>query len=119
MTDDMNVPRRPGPETNDIASLDPELLRDQTVYDRHEGTVGTIRDVVVSEDGHLEVAVIDVGGFLGIAAHNVGINAEKLNIRHGQGDAVRVYLDMTDEELRALPQWGGLIPPAVGGFRSH
>ncbi len=118
MTDDPNVPRRDSPDASGIGSVTADQLRDETVYDRHEGTIGTIRDVVVSDDGRVEVVVLDVGGFLGLAAHNVGIRAEKLNVRHGEGDEVRVYLDMTDEELRNLPQWTGVIPPAVGGYRT-
>lgn len=118
MTDDPIFSRRTTPEAIGSESLTADQLEGETVYDRHEGTIGTIRDVAVSEDGRVEVVVVDVGGFLGLSAHNVGISVEKLNVRRGEGDEVRVYLDMTDEEVRNLPQWTGVIPPAVGGHRT-
>ncbi len=95
-----------------------EHLEGETVYDRHESSIGKVTDVVVGEDGRIEVVVIDVGGFLGLATHSVGIGLDRLNIRRGAGDEMRIYLDMSDEELRDLPA-ERQVPPAAAGFRNR
>src|SRR5258707_12628511 len=43
------------------------------VYNDQNQKIGSIDDFVVSPDGTLSVAVVDVGGFLGIGAHKVAI----------------------------------------------
>jgi hypothetical protein len=89
-------------------------MKGEAVYDRHEGKIGTIQDVVIGEGGHVETVVLEVGGFLGLGTHAVGVEASKLDVRRGDdGRAVRIYLAMTDQELRDLPPHGGTIPPIL------
>lgn len=108
-----------GDETLDIGTLTADDLKGATVYDRHEGTVGTVSDVVMADDGKLENLVVDVGGFLGLAQHTVGIGARKVSLRHGRDDDIRIYLKMTEDELRDLPASGGPgIPSAAAGYRT-
>jgi hypothetical protein len=108
-----------GDETLDLGTLTAEDLKGAKVYDRHEGTVGTVADVVTSKDGKVENLVMDVGGFLGIASHSVGIGGHQVSLRHGRDGDVRIYLKMTEEELRDLPARDApLIPPAAAGFRN-
>ena len=44
-----------------------------SVYDPQNQKVGSIREILVSKEGNPEVAVIGVGGFLGIGAKDVGL----------------------------------------------
>lgn len=101
----------------DIGALTPDDLKGATVYDRHEGTVGTVSDVVMADDGAVENLVVDVGGFLGLGSHSVGIGAHQVSLRHGDDDAVRIYLKLTEDELRALPGHGAPSIP-VAGYRT-
>lgn len=89
-------------------------LKGESVFDRHESKIGTIDDVIVGEGGRVETVVLEIGGFLGLGTHAVGVRADKLDVRRGaDGRAVRVYLSMTDQELRDLPPHGGGIPPIL------
>ncbi len=112
-------PTAPGDEVLDIGGLVPEDLEGSTVYDRHEGVVGQVEEVVATDENTVETLVVEVGGFLGVGTRSVGIGAHQVSLRRGSDGAVRIYLDMTDEALRALPQHETpLIPPGVAGYRS-
>lgn len=89
-------------------------MKGEAVYDRHEAKIGTIDDVVIGEGGHVETVVLEIGGFLGLGTHAVGVEASKFDVRRGDdGRAVRIYLAMTDQELRDLPPHGGTVPPIM------
>lgn len=105
-------------ESLDIGTLTPDDLKGATVYDRHEGTVGTVLDVIMTNDGKVENLVVDVGGFLGLGSHTVGIGARQVSLRHGDDDAVRIYLKLTEDELRALPGHDAPIIPPAPGYRT-
>ncbi len=47
------------------------------VYNEKNEKIGRIDDLIVAPDGSLSVAIIDVGGFLGIAAHRVAIPVQR------------------------------------------
>jgi sporulation protein YlmC with PRC-barrel domain len=93
-----------------------EELKGAGVYDRRDARIGSVDDVVVRDDGALEAVVVEVGGFLGLGAHTVAVDARRLGIQRG-GDDVRVYLALTERELRDLPEHPDIVvPPAVVGF---
>lgn len=112
-------PAATGDEVLDIGGLAPQDLEGATVYDRHEGVVGQVEEVVATDENTVETLVVEVGGFLGVGKRSVGVGGHQVNLRRGRDGAVRIYLDMTDEALRALPQHETpLIPPSVAGYRS-
>jgi len=47
------------------------------VYNDKNEKVGKIDDLILAPDGKLSVAVVNVGGFLGIANHRVAIPVEQ------------------------------------------
>jgi sporulation protein YlmC with PRC-barrel domain len=47
------------------------------VYNDKNEKIGRIDDLIIAPDGSLSVAIIDVGGFLGIAAHRVAIPVQR------------------------------------------
>jgi hypothetical protein len=101
---------RPAEERDDVTVH----LKGEPVFDRHESKIGTIDDVIVGEGGRVETVVLEIGGYLGLGTHAVGVTADKLDVRRGDdGRSVRVYLAMTDQELRDLPPHGGAIPPIL------
>jgi sporulation protein YlmC with PRC-barrel domain len=71
------------------------------VYNDQNQKIGTIDDFVVSPDGTLSVAVVDVGGFLGIGAHKVAIPVKQF----GQVAPKVVLKGATKEALKALPEF--------------
>ncbi len=121
-TNDMNrlgVREPPeGYQSIDWEHLTVEDLAGATVYDRHDREVATVSDVVVSDEGAAQTVVMDVGGFFGIGSHTVAIAVDRLGVQKG-GEAgdVRVYLSMTDEEVRSLPAYAGPgYPPVNAGY---
>jgi hypothetical protein len=71
------------------------------VYNDQNQKIGSIDDFVVSPDGTLSVAVVDVGGFLGIGAHKVAIPVKQF----GEVAPKVVLKGATKEALKALPEF--------------
>lgn len=65
--------------------------------------IGKIDDLIVAPGGTLTIAVIEVGGFLGIGAHLVAIPVRQLKV---QDKAPKVVLPgATKEALKQLPEF--------------
>lgn len=107
----VGVPEDPNArfEAVDTSALTADDLMGAVVYDRFGDRVTGISDVVLSADGSsVESVVVDVGGFLGLFAHSVVVDMDQLEIaRDVESEAVRVYLDLTQEELEELPAHQG------------
>jgi hypothetical protein len=71
------------------------------VYNDQNQKIGRIDDFVVTPDGKLSVAVVDVGGFLGLGAHKVAIPVEQF----GQVAPKVTLKGATKETLKALPEF--------------
>ena len=50
-----------------------------SVYNDSDEKIGKIGDLIVAPDGTLSVAIIDVGGFLGIGTHHVAIPVQEFS----------------------------------------
>lgn len=90
----------------DYGTLTADTFDDMTVYGLNNESVGEIDELVLNADGKtIQMAVIEVGGFLGIGEREVAVPFERLNIlRNADGD-MRVYIDSTEERLEALPEF--------------
>ena len=72
------------------------------VYNDQNQRIGKIEDMIVAPDGKLSVAVIDVGGFLGIATHRVAIPVDQFS----DIKAKRLVLpNATKDALKSLPEF--------------
>ncbi len=92
-----------------------DQIEDATVYDRRDQKVADVDDVVLAEDGRPATVVIDVGGFLGIGSRSVAIPTDRLAVQQStDGDEIRLYLNMTEDELRQQPVYTGVAAPVVG-----
>lgn len=122
-SNDVNGPgRREAPEgygSVDWDTLTTEDLQGASVYDRHDREVARVRDVVLADDGRPEALVMDVGGFVGIGSHVVSIRMDRFGVRQGAEEGeVRVYLAMTGDDLRNLPEYPApTFPPAGAGYK--
>ena len=86
--------------------LTTEAVTGASVYDANDKRIGEIGELVMSSDGKLQDAVIDVGGFLGLGEKPVAVSFQSLQIlRDEAGSDVRVYVDTTEEQLKALPEY--------------
>jgi hypothetical protein len=88
--------------------LTSEKLTGASVYDANDEEIGNVATLVLSDDGQVTQAVIDVGGWLGMGEKPVALNLTDVDIlRNEAGDDVRVYLTKTKEELEAMPTFEG------------
>lgn len=112
MADETNVYTANRPEVNvdgwsqvELADLTTEDLTGAVVYDAQMKDIGEVGELYVSADGQLTGAELDIGGFLGIGEDHVRVDMESLNIqRDAEAGEVRVYVDMTEESLKAMQE---------------
>lgn len=97
---------RDGYEPADMEQLTSEMLTGARVYGSEDEDIGEIGQLLLTDDGMIDRAVIDVGGFLGLGEHHVAVTMEELTILQNDGD-VRVYIDATQEALEAQPEYEG------------
>ncbi|MDZ7908313.1 MAG: PRC-barrel domain-containing protein [Gemmobacter sp.] len=89
-------------------ALTADDVQGASVYDAEDKRIGEVSELVLSADGKLTEAVIDVGGFLGIGAKPVALPIGSVDVvRADGGDETRIYVSMTKEELEALPKYEG------------
>jgi sporulation protein YlmC with PRC-barrel domain len=73
----------------------------QDVFNDQNQKIGKIEDLVIAPDGTLSVAVVDVGGFLGIAKHRVAIPVKQFTQMHP-----KVVLPGANKDaLKKLPEF--------------
>lgn len=86
-------------------SVKNDMLR-KPVYNDTKDRIGTISDIIVAPNANASLpaatfAIIGVGGFLGIAKHDVAIPMEQLRLRGGRLELAGA----TKEALKALPEF--------------
>lgn len=97
---------REGYMTADYDSLTAEQLQGASVYDAEDQNVGEVGQLLLSDDGKIEQAVVDVGGFLGMGEHQVALDYEEMQVMtNSDHSEVRVYIDQTREALEQRPEY--------------
>src|SRR5690606_13493605 len=79
----------------------------QTVYNSaaNDGeNIGSVTDLVISEDGDVEAVVVGVGGFLGIGQKNVALEFDTVEWVERDGSQWLV-IPTNREALEALPEF--------------
>jgi len=72
------------------------------VYNERNEKIGKMEDFIVSTDGTLSVAIVDVGGFLGIGAHRVAIPVQQFD----EVAPTKIVLKgATKEALKKMPEF--------------
>ena len=94
---------REGYQRAEMAQLTTEMLTGARVYGSGDKDIGEIDRLLLTDDGKLDRAVIDVGGFLGIGEHPIAVTMDELNIQRNEDGDVRVYIDGTQAELEKQP----------------
>lgn len=83
-----------------------EKLTGAAAYDTNDRRIGEVSELLLAENGKINSAIVDVGGFLGIGEKPVKLHMSKLDIlRAEDGRDVRIYVSMSEEELEALPEY--------------
>ncbi|UWQ96306.1 PRC-barrel domain-containing protein [Rhodobacteraceae bacterium M385] len=98
---------RDGYETVERDDLTAEDLTGARVYGSGDEDVGEVSELLLNDDGTLDRAVLDIGGFLGLGEHSIAVTFDELQIVRGEGGDVRVYIDSTQDALEAQPAYEG------------
>lgn len=89
-------------------ALTSETLTGAEVYDAQDQRIGEVSELVLTPEGQVSDAVLDVGGFLGIGSKRVALPIADVDILQSQdGGAVRVYVPHTKEQLEAMRDYEG------------
>ncbi|WP_425092156.1 PRC-barrel domain-containing protein [Tropicimonas sp. S265A] len=95
-------------EAEKVAALTAEDLTGARVYDASGEWIGEVSQLNLSDEGKIDAAIVDVGGFLGLGEKPVELGIDKLDITVSEdGDDYRVSVPMSETELEALPNWEG------------
>lgn len=73
----------------------------KTVHNDADESVGKIEDVIIAPDGSLSFAILSVGGFLGVGAHDVAIPIKNFRAT----DDKIVLPGATKDALKELPKF--------------
>ncbi|CAN7463444.1 PRC-barrel domain-containing protein [Caballeronia sp. LjRoot29] len=71
------------------------------VYNEKNEKIGRVDDLIVAPDGSLSAAIIDVGGFLGMAAHRVAIPIQQFK----QMAPKAILTGANKDALKKLPEF--------------
>jgi sporulation protein YlmC with PRC-barrel domain len=97
---------RDGFEDYHKADLTAERLTGAPVYDTKDEWIGEVSEILLTDNGKVKGAVLDVGGFLGIGEKRVETDLSSLTIkREVNGGDVRVYVDTTKDALESMPDY--------------
>lgn len=89
-------------EQQDGQSLSSDLVGMKVVGSNQE-SIGKVSDLII-EDGRLVGAVLDVGGFLGLGAKQVGVPWDALSVSEADG-TMMANVTLTKEELADMPEF--------------
>lgn len=69
--------------------------------------VGEIGDLLISQEGEVKAALLDIGGFLGIGERRIAVNMDELRFLTDQDDPTQVFIAMTgtQESLEGAPEF--------------
>lgn len=81
-----------------------EKLIGANVKNAQDEDIGKIDDLVFSDDGRIEAAVVSVGGFLGIGAKNVALSWDQLQVRSSDAGE-EIMVSLTKEQLENAPSF--------------
>jgi hypothetical protein len=93
-----------GYERVESSTVSVDDLKSAAVYDENHQGVASVSNVLVTPDGKVDRVIIDVGGFLGIGSRSVAFQLDELDLHQSPVD-LRIYLPMTEEELRNKPEY--------------
>ena len=104
---DAPLMERDGYDQVKVDVLTADDLQGVRVYSANDEDIGEIHELLLTEDGKIDQALIDVGGFLGIGEKRVAVSFDELQLlRNGEAD-LRVYVGATQEQLEQRAEHDG------------
>jgi hypothetical protein len=95
-------PSQPAPSANapsqSVANLRQDDVVGRYLFDNAGNDVAKIQSVKTGPDGKIQAVEIDVGGFLGIGARRVAVQADQLRLQ-----GTHIEANLTSDQIRNLP----------------
>ncbi|HEY5225728.1 MAG TPA: PRC-barrel domain-containing protein [Methylovirgula sp.] len=94
-------------QPSSLATSDHWLMSDiygAGVYDPSNSKIGKIDDLVLNPNGQIKMAVIGVGGFLGVGEKDVAVPFNDLKVTNYKGTE-ELTLDRTKDQLKSAPAY--------------
>jgi sporulation protein YlmC with PRC-barrel domain len=89
----------------DMGAISADDLIGTTIYGANDENVGSVGDVILSQDGNIEAIIVDVGGFLGIGSKEVAVGMDNLEFMTDANGNMYLYTQFTEEQLEAQPEY--------------
>ena len=77
----------------------------QSLYNTSDENLGDINDILIGPDGQIKAVVVGVGGFLGIGEKAVAVSFAAIEPRSDEDGDVSLYINATQEQLEAAPEF--------------
>ncbi|WP_041528690.1 PRC-barrel domain-containing protein [Pelagibacterium halotolerans] len=87
------------------ADISADELTGTAVYGSGDEEIGSIGDILLSEDGTVDAVIIDFGGFLGIGTKPVAVDFENLTFLRDENGGLVLRTTLTAEDLEAAPEY--------------
>src|SRR5919205_3935187 len=65
-------------ESNQPDQMRATKMIGSSVYDLHNRKIGKVQDLILDRDGKIDLAVVDVGSFLGMGGKNVAVRPNQI-----------------------------------------
>jgi len=75
------------------------------VYNDQKQKIGEIEDLILSQQNTVQLAIVTVGGFLGIGAKLVAVPFDKLEVQRTKEITGTVWPGATKQVLQAMPNF--------------
>ena len=102
------------PPASEVQHVQPEealAVLGHEVTDSEGKVIGRLVDVLVSEQGQPQAAVIDFGGFMGVGNRKIAVQWSALHF--APADAKQpITLYLTQDQLKAAPEYKDVAKPA-------
>lgn len=79
------------------------------VYGLDHNDIGTISNIIVGPEGHVDGVLVQFGGFLGVGPRQVAIKWDHLSVLPNN----RIMVNMTKADAYSAPNWVKNKPPAT------
>jgi sporulation protein YlmC with PRC-barrel domain len=80
------------------------LYFQQDIYNKGGEKIGSVKDLLIGQDGRVHAAVLSVGRFLGIGERDVAVPLNSIEVDR-RADGTRIVIDVAKETLNSAPAY--------------
>jgi sporulation protein YlmC with PRC-barrel domain len=75
----------------------------QDIYNKSGEKIGSVKDLLISPDGRIHAAVLNVGRFLGLGDRDVAVPLSSVQVERRPDGGARITIDVAKETLQNAP----------------